>query len=98
MLQKIFKGHTLAIVAVIFVLAASMAQAVPTYTSEGTLVEIKDRNITVVNDEEKVVIHAVVPANIHLTPAFAPGDKVQLLMTKTNYGLWNVVKMRKINK
>lgn len=96
MLQKALKGRTLALIAVILALTAMMAQAASTYTYEGTLVEIKDRNITVVNNEEKVVIHAVVPANIHLTPAFAPGDQVFLVLTKTNYGLWNVVKMRKI--
>ncbi|MDO5297255.1 MAG: hypothetical protein Q4F00_11635 [bacterium] len=97
MLQKILSGRSLALIAVILALTATMVQAAATYTYEGTLVEIKDRNITVVNNEEKVVIHAVVPPNIHLAPAFTPGDKVFMVLTKTNYGLWNVVKMRKIN-
>ncbi|MBQ7568793.1 hypothetical protein IJT17_08315 [bacterium] len=99
MLQKLLKGRSLALIAVIIALMASMAQAaVRAYTYEGTLVDIKDRNITVINEAEKVVIHAVVPANIHLVPTFTPGDKVRLEMTKTNIGLWNVTKMRKLQK
>ena len=98
MLQKLLKGRTLALVAVVVALFANMAQAASQqYSYEGTIVEVKDRNVTIVNNDEKSVVHAVVPANVHLSPAFTPGDKVVVKLTKTDIGRWNVVKMKKTN-
>ncbi len=97
MLQKLLKGRTLALVAVIFVLCASMASAFTKYyTFEGMLVDVQDRSITVVNDETKYVAHIIVPAEFTLTPTFRPGMKVSVKLTKTNFGAWYLHAMKKL--
>ena len=98
MLQKMLKGRTLALVAVLLLLSATMAMAVTQYyTYEGQLVEVQDRACTVINNDEKVVIHAIVPASVNLSPTFRPGMNVKVYLLKTNFGAWELRRIEKLS-
>lgn len=99
MIRKIFSLRTWVLIAATMAMFCPFAQAkgyANRYQYEGTLVDIQERSVTIVNDEEKSVIHAVVPGEIHLTPGYQPGNKVYVTLTKTNIGLWNLVNIKKI--
>ena len=100
MMHKLFSARTWTLVAVVLAMCGSLAQAkgyANLYQYEGTLVEVRERNVTVINDKDKVVVHAVAQGDVHLNPAgFHPGDKVYVQLRNPHDGLWELVGIKKL--
>lgn len=62
----------------------------------GTLVEITDRSVTIVNQQKMEVMRAEFPVGNTLVQTFHAGDKVKVKVVKTQYGTWNLEKIARL--
>ncbi|MCR5662257.1 MAG: hypothetical protein K6G50_09025 [bacterium] len=93
-----FRTIGLKIFSVIMVLAILAVPAFAKsarYAFVGTLAAINDNTIVVTDDKTCTAVHARVPDGVHLEPTFYPGNRVEITVTKTDYGTWNLVDIKK---
>ncbi len=65
------------------------------YAFTGTLACIEDNKIVVTDDKTATAVHAKIPDGVHLVPTFQPGNRVEITVTQTEYGTWNLVDIKK---
>lgn len=84
------------LIMVLAILAVPCFAKSPKYAFTGTLAAINDNTIVVTDDKTATAVHAKVPDGIHVVPKFQPGNRVEITVTKTDYGTWNLVDMKKV--